>query len=128
MTRLATPSGGHGPAAALLLGAAFAVTTFTCTAPFVGTLLVLATQGSWSWPLLGLLAFSAAFALPFFLLALVPHALARLPRSGAWLLTLRRALGVLEVAAAAKFLSNADLVWGWGIFTREVVLGVWAVA
>ncbi len=128
LTRLATPSGGHGPGAALLLGAAFAVTTFTCTAPFVGTLLVLATQGSWSWPVLGLLVFSAAFALPFFLLALVPHALERLPRSGEWMLTLRRALGVLEIAAAAKFLSNVDLVWRWGIFTRDVVLAIWAAA
>jgi thiol:disulfide interchange protein DsbD len=94
----------------------------------VGTLLVLATQGSWSWPVLGLVAFSTAFAAPFFLLALVPHALERLPRSGEWMLTLRRALGVLEIAAAAKFVSNVDLVWRWGVFTREVVVALWALA
>ncbi len=128
LTRTTRIGSAHGAGAALLLGSAFALTTFTCTAPFVGTLLVLATQGTWSWPVLGLLVFSGAFALPFFLLALLPDAVARLPRSGPWLLSLRRALGVLEIAAAAKFLSNADLVLGWGIFTRDAVIGIWMLA
>ena len=118
---------GGGIRSALVLGAVFAVTTFTCTAPFVGTLLVLATQGSWEWPLLGLLVFSAAFALPFFALAAAPNAVARLPRSGNWMLTLRRVIGILELAAAAKFLSNVDLVWRWGLLTREVVIGIWTI-
>ena len=65
----------------VLVGGTFAVTTFTCTAPFVGTLLVLASQGQWQQPVVGLLVFSATFAVPFVLLALVPSALTRLPRS-----------------------------------------------
>jgi thiol:disulfide interchange protein len=109
----------------LLMGATFALTSFTCTAPFVGTLLVSATQGNWKWPTLGLLTFSAVFAFPFLILALVPEALNRLPRSGEWMVTLKGALAFLELAAAMKFLSNADLVEGWGIFTRQVVLASW---
>jgi thiol:disulfide interchange protein len=111
-------------AGAVLMGGAFAITSFTCTAPFVGTLLVLATQGSWRWPLLGLAAYATAFALPFVLLALAPGSLARLPRSGPWIVDLRRALGVLEIALAVKFLANADLVWGWGLLGRDAVIVV----
>jgi thiol:disulfide interchange protein DsbD len=109
----------------LLMGATFAVTTFTCTAPFVGTLLVSAASGDWRWPAAGLFVFSSAFALPFFVLALVPGALTRLPRSGQWLVTMKGALAFIELAAAMKFISNADLVRGWGIFTRDVVLAIW---
>jgi thiol:disulfide interchange protein len=111
----------------LLMGATFALTSFTCTAPFVGTLLVSATQGNWAWPALGLLTFSAVFALPFLILALVPEALGRLPRSGEWMITIKGTLAFVEMAAAMKFLSNADLVQGWGIFTRNVVLAAWIV-
>ena len=114
-------------ATSLLMGATFAVTTFTCTAPFVGTLLVSATQGDWRWPAAGLFAFSSVFALPFLVLALVPHSLSRLPKSGEWLATMKGALGFIELAAALKFLSNADLVQGWGVFTRQVVVGLWAI-
>jgi thiol:disulfide interchange protein len=106
----------------LLMGLAFTLTSFTCTAPFLGTLLVVASQGDWVWPLAGLLVFSAVFALPFVLLAWAPQAIAALPRSGAWLLSVKAAMGLLELAAALKFLSNVDLVWGWGAFTRDVVI------
>jgi thiol:disulfide interchange protein DsbD len=111
----------------ILMGATFALTTFTCTAPFVGTLLVAATQGDWLWPALGLLTFSGVFALPFVILALVPEAMTRLPRSGEWMVTIKGVLAFLELAAAMKFLSNADLVQGWGVFTRNVVLATWVV-
>jgi thiol:disulfide interchange protein DsbD len=111
----------------LLMGATFALTSFTCTAPFVGTLLVSATQGNWKWPALGLLMFSAVFALPFLILALVPEALGRLPRSGEWMVTMKGALAFVELAAAMKFLSNADLVEGWGVVTRNVVLVSWVI-
>lgn len=121
-------SARRGAGAAFGMGGAFTLTSFTCTAPFVGTLLVLATQGGWRWPLLGLSVYAAAFALPFFFLALAPDALRRLPRSGPWMQTLKAALGVVEIAAAAKFVSNADLVWTWGVFTREVVIGLWVAA
>jgi thiol:disulfide interchange protein DsbD len=109
----------------LLMGFAFTLTSFTCTAPFLGTLLVVASQGDWQWPLAGMLAFSAIFALPFVFLALAPQVIASLPRSGSWLIAVKATMGMLELAAAMKFLSNADLVWGWGIFTREVVIGSW---
>jgi thiol:disulfide interchange protein len=109
----------------LLMGATFAITTLTCTAPFVGTLLVSTAQGDWRWPAAGLVMFSSVLALPFFVLALVPRALSRLPRSGTWMQTMKGTLGFIELAAAFKFLSNADLVLGWGVFTRSVVLASW---
>jgi thiol:disulfide interchange protein DsbD len=114
-------------AGTLLMGFAFTLTSFTCTAPFIGSLLVVAATGNWQWPLAGMLAFSSVFALPFIILAIVPQRLASLPRSGAWLADVKAAMGLLEVAAAMKFLSNADLVWHWGIFTRNVVLISWVV-
>jgi thiol:disulfide interchange protein len=109
----------------LLMGLTFTLTSFTCTSPFVGTLLVTAAGGSWQWPLIGMLAFSTVFALPFFVLALAPQLMAQLPRSGGWLNSVKVVMGFLEIAAAMKFLSNADLIWHWGIFSREVVLAIW---
>ena len=116
---------GGGIVGALLMGLTFTLTSFTCTSPFVGTLLVSASQGSWRMPLAGMLAYSAVFALPFFVLALVPQWISQLPRAGGWMNSVKVAMGFLEVAAAMKFLSNADLVWKWGVFTRDVVLAVW---
>lgn len=116
---------GSGVIGALLMGLTFTLTSFTCTSPFVGTILVSASQGDWQRPLLGMLVFSAVFALPFFVLALVPQWVAQLPRAGGWMNSVKVAMGFLEIAAAMKFLSNVDLVWGWGIFTRNVVLAVW---
>ncbi|MBK7393663.1 MAG: thioredoxin family protein [Chloracidobacterium sp.] len=123
---------------ALLMGLTFTLTSFTCTSPFIGTLLVSTAQGDWKMPLLGMLVFSTVFALPFFLLATVPKLLSSLPRSGGWLNSVKVVMGFLEIAAAMKFLSNVDLVWGAGfsssgvlnygkIFTREVVLIIWVV-
>jgi thiol:disulfide interchange protein DsbD len=74
-----------------------------------------------------MLLFSAAFALPFFFLALFPQYMARMPKSGGWLNSVKVVMGFLELAAAFKFLSNTDLVWQWNIFTRPVVLTVWVV-
>ena len=110
---------------ALLMGATFTLTSVTCTAPFVGTLLVLASQGSWMMPVVGMIVYSTAFALPFVALAFAPRMVARLPRSGEWIRSLRVLIGILEVGAAVKFISNADLVLGWGVFTRPVVLFAW---
>ncbi len=124
LTRDRASSGGLG---AVLMGGTFAVTTFTCTAPFVGTLLVLASQGQWQQPVVGLLLFSSIFAVPFFFLALAPRVLGKLPRSGGWLTSVKVVLGLIELGAALKFVSNADLVLGWGIFSRQVVLVSWAV-
>ncbi|MCY4398185.1 MAG: thioredoxin family protein [Gemmatimonadetes bacterium] len=124
VTRDRASTGGLGAA---LVGGTFAVTTFTCTAPFVGTLLVLASQGQWQQPVVGLLVFSATFAIPFVLLALAPRALARLPRTGGWLNSVKVVLGLVEVGAALKFISNADMVLGWGVFTRQAILVSWAL-
>jgi thiol:disulfide interchange protein len=110
---------------ALIMGATFTLTSVTCTAPFVGTLLVLAAQGSWATPVIGMIVYSTAFALPFVLLALAPRLVARLPRAGEWIRTLRVLVGLLEIGAAIKFVSNADMVLRWGIFTRPVVLLSW---
>jgi len=112
---------------ALLMGLIFTLTSFTCTSPFVGTVLVMAAQGSWEWPLIGMIAFSTIFALPFFVLALMPQLAARLPKSGAWMNSVKVVMGFLEIAAAMKFLSNTDLIWHWGIFTRDSVLVIWIV-
>ncbi|HEY8062095.1 MAG TPA: cytochrome c biogenesis protein CcdA [Gemmatimonadales bacterium] len=125
LDRVTRRAGGNETAGIVLMGLTFTLTSFTCTAPFVGTLLVMAARGSWLWPLGGLLVFSAVFALPFFLLALMPSAVARLPRAGSWLQSVKVMMGFVELATAMKFLSNADLVLRWGVFTRTVVLLIW---
>ena len=116
---------GGSTGAILVMGFTFSLTSFTCTAPFVGTLLVLTSQGTWAWPVLGMLAFSAAFALPFFFLSLFPQGLGALPKSGGWLNSVKVVMGFLELAAALKFLSNVDLVWHWGLLSRELFLAAW---
>ena len=126
VTAAATADRGRGRyAGTLVMGLAFTLTSFTCTAPFLGTLLVVASQGDWQWPVAGMLAFSSVFALPFVVLALAPQLVSALPRSGAWLVAVKATMGLLELAAAMKFLSNVDLVWGWGVFTRSAVLATW---
>src|SRR5688572_10210499 len=116
---------GSGIIGSLLMGLTFTLTSFTCTSPFVGTILVSASQGDWQMPLLGMLAFSTVFALPFFILAFIPQWVSQLPRAGGWMNSVKVEMGFLEVAAAMKFISNVDLVWKWGVFTRDVVLAVW---
>jgi thiol:disulfide interchange protein len=116
---------GSGVVGALLMGLTFTLTSFTCTSPFVGTILVSTAQGNWQTPLLGMLAFSTVFALPFFILALMPQLVSQLPRAGGWMNAVKVTMGFLEVAAAMKFISNVDLIWRWGIFTRSAVLAIW---
>ncbi|MFN3653658.1 MAG: protein-disulfide reductase DsbD family protein [Armatimonadota bacterium] len=108
----------------LLMGLTFTLTSFTCTFAFVGTLLA-TSASNLQWTVPGMLAFSAAFASPFFLLALFPQWLAKMPRAGAWMVTVKAYMGFLELAAALKFLSNADLVWQLGFLTRPVFLAIW---
>ena len=116
---------GSGIIGALLMGLTFTLTSFTCTSPFVGTILVSASNGAWQLPMLGMLAFSSVFALPFFVLALAPQLVSQLPRAGGWMNSIKVAMGFLEIAAAMKFISNVDLIWKWGIFTRPFVLAIW---
>ncbi len=119
--------GRSGYVGTLFMALTFTLTSFTCTVQFVGLLLVAAAQGQWFWPSIGMLVFSAAFALPFFFLALFPQYLAKLPQSGGWLNSVKVVMGFLELAAAFKFLSNTDLVWRWSIFTHTTVLAVWTI-
>ncbi|MEE8334859.1 MAG: cytochrome c biogenesis protein CcdA [Candidatus Neomarinimicrobiota bacterium] len=111
----------------LFMAVTFTLTSFTCTVQFVGLLLVAAAQGLWFWPMLGMVVFSAAFAAPFFFLALFPQYLAKMPKSGGWLNSVKVTMGFLELAAAFKFFSNTDLVWGWGFFSHKMVLASWAI-
>lgn len=101
------------------------VVSFSCTGPLVGTLLVEATQGSFLRPILGMAAFSAAFALPFTLFAMFPQWLNYLPKSGGWLNSVKVVLGFLELALGLKFLSQADLPAHWGLLNRDVFLSIW---
>ena len=105
----------------------FTLTSFTCTIQFVGLLLVAASQGHYLWPVIGMVAYSITFALPFFFLALFPQMLTRLPKSGAWMNSVKVVMGFLELAAAFKFVSNSDLVWSWGFFDHQLVLAAWMI-
>lgn len=113
----------------LFMALTFTLTSFTCTFAFAGGLLVAASQGDRLWPILGLLAFSAAFSTPFFFLALFPSVLKKLPKSGGWMNTIKVVMGLIEVGAAFKFLSVADLSWhptAW-VFDYELVMSAWMV-
>lgn len=112
----------------LFMALTFTLASFTCTVQFVGLLLVAAAQGQWFWPMIGMIVFSTAFALPFFFLAMFPQYLAKLPKSGGWLNAVKVVLGFIVFAVAFKFLGNVDLVWGLGIFTHNVVLAIWTVS
>ena len=119
--------GREGFIGTIFMAVTFTLTSFTCTVQFVGLLLVAASQGQWFWPMVGMVVFSTAFASPFFLLALFPQYLANIPKSGGWLNSTKVVMGFLEMAAAFKFISNTDLVWGWGFFTHNLVLAIWAI-
>jgi thiol:disulfide interchange protein len=110
----------------ILMGFVFSLTSFTCTVPIVGTLMVAFQRGDWFVPLIGMTVFATVFALPFFLLALFPRAMKSLPKSGGWLNSVKVVMGFLEIAAAMKFISNIDLVLKWGIFSRDLVIATWA--
>ncbi len=101
--------------------------SFSCTGPIVGSVLIKATQGEFWEPMVAMLAFSVAFALPFTVLALFPSLLNNLPKSGGWLNSVKVVLGFIEVALGFKFLSVADQTYHWGILDREVALAIWIV-
>ncbi|WP_264564656.1 thioredoxin family protein [Flavobacterium sp. N3904] len=109
----------------LFMALALAIVSFSCTGPIVGTLLVDAASKGGIAPIIGMLGFSLALALPFMLFAMFPGWLNSLPRSGGWLNTVKVVLGFLELALAFKFLSNADLVLQLHLLEREVFLVIW---
>ncbi len=109
-----------------LMGATLVVTSFTCTAPFVGTLLSTgASSGNLGRVALGMGVFGLTMAVPFMFLSMVPGKVKALPRSGEWMHTLKVTLGFVEIAAALKFISNVDLVWDWHFLSRELFLFLW---
>ncbi|NOY05939.1 MAG: cytochrome C biogenesis protein [Chlorobi bacterium] len=122
---LASQKKGNSYVSVLLMGLTFTLTSFTCTVPFVGTVMVAASQGDIWWSLAGMLAFSTVFAIPFFLLALFPSWLKSLPKSGGWMNSIKVVMGFLELAAAMKFISNVDLIWGIGLLNRDFFLAIW---
>ena len=109
----------------------FTLVSFTCTFAFVGSLLAWAAKGQVFWPVVGMLAFSSAFASPFFLLALFPSMLKRLPRSGGWMNDVKVTMGIVELALVAKFLSVADIGFSVGsipvYITYKTFLVSWIV-
>lgn len=101
--------------------------SFSCTGPIVGTVLIQSTNGQVWAPIISMLAFSIAFALPFALFAMFPNLLQKLPKSGGWMNSVKVVLGFVEVALGFKFLMTADQAYGWGLLDREVYLGIWIV-
>jgi thioredoxin-related protein len=101
--------------------------SFSCTGPIVGTVLVQSAGGEFLMPIIGMLGFSLAFALPFTLFAFFPSWLSNLPKSGGWLNTVKVVLGFIELALGLKFLSMADLTYHWHLLDREVFLAFWIV-
>jgi thiol:disulfide interchange protein DsbD len=114
--------------AIFLMAFTLVLVSFSCTAPIIGLLLVeTTTSGNWLAPALGMFGFAFALALPFTLFALFPTWLKQAPKSGSWMTTLKVVLGFIELAFALKFLSVADLAYGWHILDREVFLSLWIV-
>ena len=105
-----------------------ALVSFSCTGPIIGTLLVeAASMGDLTGPAVGMGGFALALALPFTLFAMFPSWLKEMPRSGGWLNSVKVVLGFLELALSLKFLSVADLAYGWGILDREVFVSLWVI-
>ena len=127
LTRLNTASGRGGYAGTLLMGLTFSLAAFACVGPFVGTLLAASIQDGGLRPLLGMVAFAAGLAGPFFLLALFPAYLRRLPRAGGWMIRVKVVLGFVILAAMLKYASNVDQVLGWGLLDRSRFLAIWIV-
>ena len=116
-----------GLAGAFFVALTLVLVSFSCTGPIVGSVLIKSTQGQFWEPILTMLAFSVAFALPFTVLAFAPSLLKKLPKSGSWLGSVKVVLGFVEIALGMKFLSVADQTYHWGILDRDVYLGIWIV-
>ncbi|GAA5521309.1 thiol:disulfide interchange protein DsbD [Fodinibius salicampi] len=109
----------------LFMALTISAVSFSCTAPFVGGVLAATAGGEWFYPIIGMAGFSGAFASPFVFFALFPRWLESLPESGSWMNVVKVLLGFIELAAAVKFLSNADLVWQWGLISRPFAIAAW---
>jgi thiol:disulfide interchange protein DsbD len=127
LTRADTASRRGGYLGTLIMGLTFSLTAFACVGPFVGPLLVASVQGGSLQPVLGMIAFSSGLAAPFFVLALFPSWLRRLPRSGGWMMRVKVVFGFVILAASLKYLSVIDQQFHFGILTRERFLAAWVV-
>jgi thiol:disulfide interchange protein len=125
LAKLDQASQRSGVLGTLLMGLTFSLTGFACIGPFMGTLLAGSVSGGGWKPLVGMVAFSSGLALPFFLLALFPSYLDRLPKSGHWMARVKIVMGFIILAVMLKYLSNVDAVLQWNILTRERYLGAW---
>ena len=115
-----------GLAGVFFMALTLVLVSFSCTGPIVGTVLIESTQGKFWAPMVTMLAFSGAFALPFTILAFFPSLLKKFKRSGgSWLNSVKVVLGFIEIALGLKFLSVADQTYHWGILDREVYLAIW---
>ena len=118
----------HSSLSIFLMAFTLVLVSFSCTGPIIGMLLVqTTTSGNWLAPAVGMFGFALALALPFTLFAMFPSWLKSAPKSGSWMNTLKVVLGFIELAFALKFLSVADLAYGWHILDREVFLSLWIV-
>jgi thiol:disulfide interchange protein len=127
LTRLDRASQSGGTAGTLVMGLTFSLASFACVGPFVGTLLAASVQGGPMRPLTGMVAFASGLALPFFLLAIFPSYLKKLPKSGGWLARVKVVMGFVILAAMLKYLSSVDQVLQWNVLTRERFLALWIV-
>jgi thiol:disulfide interchange protein DsbD len=127
LTKLNSASEGSGYAGTLLMGLTFSLTSFACIGPIVGPLLIASVQTKGAEPVLGMLAFATGLAAPFFLLALFPSYLQKLPRSGAWMVRVKVVLGFIVLAVMLKYLSNVDQVLQTHWLSRERFLAAWIV-
>ena len=114
-------------AGVLFMGLTLTLVSFSCTVPFVGLLLPSIAAGEWFYGIVGMATFSTTFALPFVAFACFPKALKMLPGSGGWMRVAAVVFGFVELAAALKFFSNADLVWGLGLISRPLAIAMWIV-
>jgi len=126
-TKADAKSSKGGLLGVFFLALTLVLVSFSCTGPIVGTVLIKSTQGEFWTPMVTMLAFSIAFALPFALLAFFPSVLKKLPKSGGWLNSVKVVLGFVEVALGLKFLSVADQTYHWHLLDREVYLAIWIV-
>ncbi len=127
LTRMDRASQRGGILGALIMGLTFSLTAFACVGPFVGTLLAGSLSGGGFRPLVGMVAFASGLALPFFLLALFPSYLSRLPKSGEWMVRVKIVLGFVILAAMLKYVSNVDAVLQSNILTRDRFLAIWVI-
>ena len=126
-TKADSGSSKKGLLGVFFLALTLVLVSFSCTGPIVGTVLIKSTQGEFWTPMVTMLAFSIAFALPFALLAFFPSILKKLPKSGGWLNSVKVVLGFIEIALGLKFLSTADQTYHWHLLDREVYLAIWIV-